>query len=951
MRVVNDTPPSRGNRCPSVAGLSAMGVLCCAVLWLLCCAALAGAATAAPEIQEESVTQVSSTAATLRAKIALNGAATSSYFQYSAGDTAACTVATCTNVPKSPGVAIGSSGEVEAPGERVQGLAPATVYHYRVVALSRIEVEPGQTETEEFDGPDRTFTTQWAGAFALPDGRQWEMVSPPEKEGARIASQAERGQGEGNLVQAAAGGGAITYVAYAPTEAAPSGFANGTQVFSVRGLGGWRSWDLNAPHEVASGASSGKGNEYRFFSEDLSLAIVQPFGPFLEASPQEEAEPLSPSDRALAPAEASEQTAFLHTNYLNGDPGERCERPVASCYRPLVTARPGYADVPPGTKFAHEHECPPELCGPVFVGASSDGRHVLLNMHPEPGQQGLYEWSAGTLQFIATGAGAALGAHNEADLRHAVSNDGSRVFYTLENEHLYMHELGHEAPLQLDLPEPGCGGCGTEGGVFQDASSDGSRVFFTDESKLTTDADAGAGHEESNLYECDIVEEKGAPRCLLSDLTPRSSSGKGAAVIGYVPGISEDGAWVYFVANAVLENGGAPIAGAVSGTCRQGENSPAALCNLYVRHDGETHLVAVIDGGDNPDWGRVSPTGGMGNLVARVSPSGRWLSFMSERELTGYDSRDAVSGQPDEEVYLYDASERRLVCASCDPTGARPRGERHQSESTGENNMPTITDVLWNADAWLAASLPGWTPYRLAIADYQSRFLANDGRLFFDSRDALVPQDGNENWDVYEYEPPGVGSCTTSNATFAAGAGGCVGLLSSGTFAGESALLDASSSGGRETEGNEGGGDVFVITAAQLSTRDKDGAFDIYDAHECSTASPCVPPPAEPPPPCVTADACRAAPSPQPGVFGAPASATFSGAGNLSQPLPPAAKPKSVAQIRKEGLANALRACKAKQRRKQRAACEASARKRYGTAHRATKRRRAGKASARRRGR
>ena len=44
------------------------------------------------------------------------------------------------------------------------------------------------------------------------------------------------------------------------------------------------------------------------------------------------------------------------------------------------------------------------------------------------------------------------------------------------------------------------------------------------------------------------------------------------------------------------------------------------------------------------------------------------------------------------------------------------------------------------------------------------------------------------------------------------------------------------------------------------------------------------------PPPCTNADACRAPVSPQPSVYGAPASATFSGAGNLT---PPEVKPKT----------------------------------------------------------
>ena len=36
---------------------------------------------------------------------------------------------------------------------------------------------------------------------------------------------------------------------------------------------------------------------------------------------------------------------------------------------------------------------------------------------------------------------------------------------------------------------------------------------------------------------------------------------------------------------------------------------------------------------------------------------------------------------------------------------------------------------------------------------YQSRYLSNEGRLFFNSADALVPHDSNGREDVYEYEP------------------------------------------------------------------------------------------------------------------------------------------------------------------------------------------------------
>ena len=82
-------------------------------------------------------------------------------------------------------------------------------------------------------------------------------------------------------------------------------------------------------------------------------------------------------------------------------------------------------------------------------------------------------------------------------------------------------------------------------------------------------------------------------------------------------------------------------------------------------------------------------------------------------------------------------------------------------------------------------------------------------------------------------------------------------------------------------------------------------------------------------PPCTTADSCRAAPVPQPSIYGAPSSATFSGPGNLGSQSPPAAvKPK--VQTKAEELAKALKGCKKDKRKKKRESCEKAARKAYG---------------------
>jgi hypothetical protein len=146
--------------------------------------------------------------------------------------------------------------------------------------------------------------------------------------------------------------------------------------------------------------------------------------------------------------------------------------------------------------------------------------------------------------------------------------------------------------------------------------------------------------------------------------------------------------------------------------------------------------------------------------------------------------------------------------------------------------------------------------------------------MFFDSADALVPQDVNGTEDVYEWEPPGVGGCVVGGARYSDRSDGCVGLMSSGEATQESAFVDAS----------ESGGDMFFLTSARLVPADTDAEFDMYDAHECTVALPCLSGPAVSPPPCVTADSCRLAPSPQPGVFGAPGSTVVSGSGNLVSP-------------------------------------------------------------------
>ncbi len=831
--------------------------------------------TPGPGIHDESVTQLAGTSATFDASIDPHGAPASYYFQYGT------TSAYGTDVPAPPGEAIGSGeSDVDVSPHHVQGLLAGTLYHYRVVVIS----EPNPGEFETYDGPDRVFTTQTAAVSELPDGRQWEMVTPPDKQGAAIRPISETG-----VLRAAAAGDAFTYLANLPTETEPQGFAFAAPALATRGPAGWESRDIGVPHLGGITRLTG-GHEYHLFSEDLAQAVVQPIGNFVPG--------LSP--------EASEQTTFLRT--LRGS----CS---GSCYLPLVAGKPGYADVPAGTIFG-EQPCGYFSCVPEFEGATPDLGHVVLHSRValvlDAGSEQLYEWSNGELAPVSVlpdgspAEGARLGEEGNG-ARNAISRDGSRVIWTTSggSRSLYMRDLALGKTVQLDAAEPGClgeGKCKSGGGQFQIASADGSKVFFTDAQRLTSDASISG----TDLYECEMVVTAGEPGCALSDLTPGRGSEDGE-VLGGVLGASEDGSFLYFVADGVFAHG------AVHGTCSSGPT--AGECNLYVRHDGSTELVAILSGEDVHDW-----SFDLMGLSARVSPDGNWVEFMSQRSVTGYDNRDAVNDKPDAEVYLYDANTKRVVCASCDPTGARPVGAEYYLLEPGSGGLTGGPRGVWETTAWVAANVPGWQHYEVGgQAVEQPRYLSDSGRLFFNSGDALVPQDVDGTEDVYEYEPPGVGSCTGASATFSARSDGCVGLISAGTSAEESAFMDAS----------ESGGDVFILTYSKLQPQDYDNARDVYDAHECTSSVPCFPAVVPQPPTCTTAEACRAAPTPQPTAFGAPSSATFAGAGNVASASGGVVAGRSLTRSQK--LARALRDC-ARKRKKRQATCQRRARARYGPA-------------------
>ena len=831
-------------------GALALVLAAAPVSWSLASPVPAAAAT----IEDEAALDVTATSATLRAQINPEGADTRYVFQYGSSPEYGL------SAPAPEGDA-GSGVTPTAAEVHVQGLSANVRYHFRVVAKA-----PGGAVVGV--GAGATFTTRGGnGTFTLPDGRRWFLVSPAVKHGALIEPIGD--QLVEGVIQSAEDGRAITYLANAPLgEGAQGNVQEGTQVVSRLGSTGWSSQDVATPHSVATRIHPNAGSEYRFFSSELLKAIVQPWG-----------------ETPLAP-EATERTSYQRNDETGSE---------------AALVFPG--DVLTGTPFGNRT---------AFVSATPDATHAILESEVpltadavEHGSQ-LYAWTHGHLQLASVlpngepgPQGAALGdpraepslGRRSAVVAHAISNDGSHVVWSTTTpggigEHLYVRDLSTAVTLQADKPQGHEEEEREPRTRFQTATPDGRKILFTDQRALTASSSAGG-----DLYQFDSKTD------VVTDLTV--ASGVEAAVQGRILGASEDGTYVYFVANGVLAPG-ASVGGH----------------NLYVWHEDPTtrvrttRFVAALSIFDQADWGE-------GNFrsqaIGRVSPNGRFAAFLSQEQLIPYDNRDAASGQPDQEAYLYDAQTNRLICASCNPTGQRPSG---LFDAGNEQLLFDRSGLL--ESHWLAAALPGWTPVSPDYAIFQSRYLSNDGRLFFDSPDALAAQDTNGVTDVYEYEPLGTGSCTESSETFSDQSDGCIALISSGTSREESAFLDAS----------EGGDHVFFLTTSRLAPQDEDSSFDVYDAQACTVADPCPQGTQPAPAPCGAVDACRPEGQAPFTELDSPPSSWFRGSGNFNPPslTRPAVRPLTRAQL----LARALRACRAKKRSARRHHCESLARKRYG---------------------
>jgi hypothetical protein len=796
-----------------------LGLLLSATIALL--AAAPAPASGPPQIGPTYAVAVAATSATLGAEVSANGEATTYAFQYVTQERFEQTG--FSEPFSTPEGSLGSGTEPVTVTAHLGGLAPHTSYRYRLLASNAASPSGGTA------GSTAAFTTQLLAApFALPDQRAWELVSPPDKHGGTI----EIFEGVADI-QAAADGEGVSYVASSPlTETAQTG-GNEDLVVSSRTATGWSSREIMPSKSIPEGegaeaASLGVASgvtSVGLLSSDLSKALIEP---------SRYVKPLSP--------EATERTLYVY------------DAETAS-YLPLVTP----ANVPAGTAFGgacnllemHFLDATPDLSHVVFhsIEALTPEAHANTSFGCEDiatAPVNLYEWAGGALKDVGilpngeAVAYAYLGQEERNSdhlVQHAISNDGRWIVWSTDfgsnnPPTLYLRDMTKPTSVRV-----------SGSGVFQGMTPDASRVFYLEKGEL---------HSFDPTTETDTI-----ATAHMALVGPR-------AQVQAVIGSSEDGKSVYLVAKEVLggEQENAAHERAVSG-------QP----NLYLlRESGGAWTptyIATLSPADEHSWI------GIGGpfledeprlMTSHLSPDGRWLAFMSQRPLTGYDNTDAVSGQRDEEVFLYDGASAKLICASCNPTGARPHG---LFDINSSQNGPLVDPGSAWGGRWLAGSMPGWRrPSDSGPSDYQPRELGDSGRLFFQSADALVPQDTNGVEDVYEYEPVGVGSCAESSPTFSSASGGCVSLISSGSSAEESVFYDAS----------ESGNDVYFSTTSQLAPQDVDRETDVYDARSPHLPGEPVGFPLPQRPPACEGDACQPpveAPNDQ-----TPGSLTYHGPGN-----------------------------------------------------------------------
>jgi len=754
-----------------------------------------------PSVESESVSKVTATSAQLNAIINPKGFKTWFAFQYlteAAYQQAGESFAGAAEAPAREAFLEGT-GSPEAVSVVLAGLSPDTAYRYRVLAVSHCA--PGEPEKAcEDAGAATSLRTYPSGLPGPPDNRAYELVSPASKHGGQVLPADPRIGTCGAEIECKPGG---LYERF-PMQSSPDG-----------------------EEVVYEGTPFGPGegaaveNQYHaeltdsgWQSANLSPSLMQKEGgQGYKAFDSELDQAIIAQSRPTLSSQAPPEYDNLYS--------QPRANPLALA--PLVTAEPNR--VPTGGDSFDIR----------YVGASADLSRVFFAANDAlteaspfapaaedggPSKLNLYEWERATQQLrlvnvfptnIATKAGASFPAGSA----NPISASGRRAFWEA-NGQLYVREDAEET---TEIPDTG--------GFLAAATANGSKVLL----------------DNGHIY--DLEENK------TIDLT--EGKGSFAGIVGQ----SDDLSHVYFIDTAVLtgeeENseGAKAQAGKFNLYAWEGEGTTRYVATLLAEDNSETPLILV----KVSSWSPIPSS-----RTAQASPNGRFLAFLSQAPLTGYDSTGPCDGNhaggfiqvPCPEAFLYDSASGELSCASCNPSGADPLGWSVLRLIKGANSLP------------------------------QSRYLTDSGRLYFDSQDSLSQFDTNEGFeDVYEFKAQGIGGCKRD--------GGCVALISAGREGTDSNFLAI----------DPAARSVFFTSRDQLVEADKDELIDLYNAREEGGVLP------------------KPEPSPQklplqvPPLEPTPSSPTANDPGNAKP-----TKPCKKGQVKKKGKCVKKHKAKGKQRKK-----------------------------------
>src|SRR6187399_1791718 len=425
-----------------------------------------GAAAAAPHVGEVEASAVTGTTATLKAEIDPQGKNTTYRFEYGPEDcetTATCTIAGQGSIP-------GTSSPVVREAF-LEGLSPATLYHYRLIATnSEGEAESG----------DRVLATRSETFEGLPDARAYEQASPADKNG-------NDAMGDVPTVKATASGGGITF---ASTFGIPGG--KGAQEFPTylasRGSADWSTQGLLPPPSVGERAqvvgwspdyAEVFSNVFRLNAQKESALVVQS----TSGGAPVQITPYLPKSEFLYSGQSQDGSVVLFESRTKLTP----------------EALEGFPNL-----YAWERDTKQIS----LAGVRNDGTSP-----PKGTIAGSYEWTEG-INAQSLRLGGSLRGFYLRDER-AIAPDGSIYFTEAGTGQLYrrINPAQEQSPLdgEGDCEDParactihvsasqktdgkgpnGTDAAGPQPAAFQAASADGSEVFFTSPEKLTDDANTG----------------------------------------------------------------------------------------------------------------------------------------------------------------------------------------------------------------------------------------------------------------------------------------------------------------------------------------------------------------------------------------------------------------------------------------------------------------------------